>query len=46
MLAFVSKHRLVPQVERRFPLAEATGALRHLETSHSRGKVVIDVAPG
>jgi NADPH:quinone reductase-like Zn-dependent oxidoreductase len=31
-------------VERTFPLAEASAALRHVEAGHARGKVVVVVA--
>lgn len=46
MLDFTSRHGLVPEIEKRFPFARAVEALEHLETSHGRGKVVIDIPPG
>ena len=45
MLDFVSRHQLVPLVEKRFALADAVEALGYLENGHQLGKVVIDVAP-
>lgn len=45
MLEFVSKHRLVPLVEKHFALADAAAALDYLEKQHRLGKVVIDVTP-
>ena len=36
--------RLRPVIERTYPLAEAAQALRHIESGHARGKVVIRVA--
>jgi NADPH:quinone reductase-like Zn-dependent oxidoreductase len=35
--------RLVPTIDRHFPLAEAAEAIRYLETGRARGKVVIDM---
>ena len=46
MLDFTSRHGLVPEIEKRFPFARAVEALEHLDTSHGRGKVVIDIAAG
>lgn len=43
MLDFVSRHKLVPEIERVFSFDQATDALTYLESSHARGKVVIDV---
>lgn len=36
--------RIVPVIDRRFPLSETAEALRYLGTGHARGKVVIRVA--
>ena len=36
---------LVPVIDRCFTLSETPDAIRHLETGHARGKVVITVAP-
>ena len=33
--------KVTPVVERTYPLGEAPEALRHLETGHARGKIVI-----
>ena len=38
---FVEDGRLHPQIDRVFPLAEAADAVRHLETWHAHGKVVV-----
>jgi len=40
-LAFSIRHRLVPIVDRVFPLAEGVAALRHLEAAAQFGKVVV-----
>ncbi|MBY8825636.1 alcohol dehydrogenase catalytic domain-containing protein [Sphingomonas colocasiae] len=45
MLDFTARHRLVPEIEKRFAFASAAEALGHLENGHGRGKVVIDIAP-
>jgi len=36
--------KVVPVIDRRFPLSEAAEALRYLEEEHAKGKVVITVA--
>jgi NADPH:quinone reductase-like Zn-dependent oxidoreductase len=36
--------KIVPVIDRRFPLNETPEALRHLGTGHARGKIVINVA--
>jgi NADPH:quinone reductase-like Zn-dependent oxidoreductase len=36
--------KLTPVLDRTYPLAEAAEGLRHVETGHARGKVVITVA--
>lgn len=41
---FVAQHRLVPVVDRIFPLAEADAALRHMEAGAQFGKIVLAVA--
>jgi NADPH:quinone reductase-like Zn-dependent oxidoreductase len=33
--------RVAPRIDRRFPLAEAADALRHLAEGRARGKVVV-----
>jgi NADPH:quinone reductase-like Zn-dependent oxidoreductase len=35
--------KVVPVIERRYPLGETAEALRYLEEGHARGKVVITV---
>ena len=35
--------KVVPVIERRYPLCETAEALRYLEEGHARGKVVITV---
>jgi len=36
--------KVVPVIDRRYPLSDMAGALRYLEEGHARGKVVITVA--
>jgi NADPH:quinone reductase-like Zn-dependent oxidoreductase len=38
---FVADHRIVPVVDRVFPLAAAEAALRHMETGAQFGKIVL-----
>ena len=33
--------KVVPVIDRRYPLSDVAEALRHLEEGHARGKVVI-----
>jgi NADPH:quinone reductase-like Zn-dependent oxidoreductase len=40
----VEAGKVVPVVDRRYPLSEAAEALRYLGEGHARGKVVIIVA--
>ena len=35
--------KVMPVIDRRYPLRETAGALQHLEEGHARGKVVIMV---
>jgi NADPH:quinone reductase-like Zn-dependent oxidoreductase len=37
--------KVVPVIDRRYPLSETAEAIRYLETGHARGKVVLTVAP-
>lgn len=37
--------KVVPVMDRRYPLSEVPEALRYLEEGHARGKVVITVGP-
>jgi zinc-binding alcohol dehydrogenase/oxidoreductase len=41
MLAFVTRHRLAPVIDRVFPLAEGVEALTHLDWAGQFGKVVV-----
>jgi NADPH:quinone reductase-like Zn-dependent oxidoreductase len=36
--------KAVPVIDRSYPLSETSEAIRHLETGHARGKVVITMA--
>lgn len=38
--------KIVPVIDRRYPLSEVAGALRYLEEGHARGKVIITVEHG
>jgi NADPH:quinone reductase-like Zn-dependent oxidoreductase len=40
----VATGKLVPVLDRSYPLAETADAIRYVETGHARGKVIIDVA--
>jgi NADPH:quinone reductase-like Zn-dependent oxidoreductase len=46
-LTFIAKlieeGRLTPVIDRTYPLAAAADAVRHLETGHARGKVIVTV---
>ena len=35
--------KVVPVIDRRYPLSDAAEALRHLEERHARGKIVLTV---
>jgi NADPH:quinone reductase-like Zn-dependent oxidoreductase len=37
---------VTPLIDRRFPLAEAADAIRHLESGRARGKIVLEVGDG
>ncbi len=43
MLAFVERHRIVPVVDRVYPLEEAVAAHEHVQATHQMGKVVFDI---
>jgi NADPH:quinone reductase-like Zn-dependent oxidoreductase len=36
--------KVVPVIDRRYPLSETAEAIRYLEEGHARGKVIIIVA--
>ena len=38
--------KVVPVIDRRYPLSEVAEALRYLEEGHAKGKVVITVEHG
>ena len=44
MLAFVNEHKIVPIVDKHFPLAEGEAALKYLAAGQQLGKVVLDIA--
>ena len=44
MLAFVNRYRLVPVIDRSYPLAEAEVALRHMDRSTQFGKIVLTLS--
>ncbi len=37
--------KVVPVIDRRYPLSDAPEAIRYLEAGHAQGKVVITVQP-
>jgi len=41
LTGLVDDGRLVPAIERTFPLSDMPDAMRHLESGHARGKLVI-----
>ena len=43
MTAFVAQHKIVPVVDRVFPLAEADSAFRHMEAGAQFGKIVLGI---
>ncbi|MEJ1973747.1 MAG: zinc-binding dehydrogenase [Lacunisphaera sp.] len=43
MTAFVARHKIVPVVDRAFPLAETEAALRHMESGAQFGKIVLAI---
>jgi NADPH:quinone reductase-like Zn-dependent oxidoreductase len=43
MTAFVAQHKIVPTVDRVFPLAETEQAFRHMESAAQFGKIVLKV---
>jgi NADPH:quinone reductase-like Zn-dependent oxidoreductase len=44
LTALIEDAKLTPVLDRIYPLAETDESLRHVETGHARGKVVITVA--
>lgn len=43
MTEFVARHKIVPGVDRVFPLAETEAALRHMEAGAQFGKIVLSI---
>lgn len=43
MTAFVEAHKIIPVVDRTFPLADAAAALRHMEAGAQFGKIVLTI---
>ena len=43
MKELIEAGKVVPVIDRRYPLSEVAEALRYLEEGHARGKVVITV---
>jgi len=39
----IVKGKLTPVIDRTYPLANAADAIRHLETGHARGKVIVTI---
>jgi NADPH:quinone reductase-like Zn-dependent oxidoreductase len=39
----VAAGKVMPVIDRRYPLSETADAMRHLETGHARGKVVVGI---
>ena len=44
LATLIEARRLTPVIERRYSLAEAADAFRHLETGHARGKIIVTVS--
>jgi NADPH:quinone reductase-like Zn-dependent oxidoreductase len=44
MKELLASGRVVPVIDRYYPLSETAEAMRYLETAHARGKVVITMA--
>ena len=45
MRELIEAGKVVPVIDRRFPLSETAEAIRYLEQGHAQGKVVITVSP-
>ena len=43
LTSLIESGRVIPSIERIYPLAEVPDALRHLATHHARGKLAITV---
>ena len=37
--------KVLPVIDRRYPLSEAADAIRYLEKGHAQGKIVLTVEP-
>jgi NADPH:quinone reductase-like Zn-dependent oxidoreductase len=44
MNQLLEARKVVPVIDRRYPLSETAEAIRYLEEGHARGKVIITVA--
>ncbi len=42
---FLAAGKIMPVIDRRYPLSDVAEALRYLEEGHARGKVVITLEP-
>ncbi len=45
LLRFVTEHRIVPVVDKVFPLAEGEAALRYMDNAQQFGKIVLKIEP-
>ena len=43
MRELIESGRVSPVIDRTYPLSETPEAIRHLETGHARGKIVVTV---
>jgi NADPH:quinone reductase-like Zn-dependent oxidoreductase len=43
MKELLETRKVIPVIDRRYPLSETAGALRYLEEGHARGKIVVTV---
>jgi NADPH:quinone reductase-like Zn-dependent oxidoreductase len=38
--------KIIPAIDRRYPLSDTAEAIRYLEQGHAQGKVILTVQPG
>jgi NADPH:quinone reductase-like Zn-dependent oxidoreductase len=43
IVTLIAGRKLTPVIERTYPLAGAAEAIRHLESGHARGKIIVTV---